>query len=396
MYKPKNYYTLFKKEGIWSYACYTQDGKRVQRSTGRKKRAEAIEVINERIATDRLVYPIGFSSHSSRPVAPQLNPTFREYAEPFFDYDRCPLVQDALARGASPSRTFANNCRGSFLKHVLPAFGNTLLKEMNRGQINSWFLSLPSQGGISAVHANKVFRLLVKVLDRAVFDGLLAENPCKGLKPLHEEKSDRDAFTTEEVRIILASEHFRYPMARLGCYIAASTGMRNSEIRALKEKQIFPDHILVDASESQLDGRKAPKNGESREVPITPALYEAIRPYLHGDPEQYLFTFNGIIPVQRAFFNNCLQEVLKAEGIERKGLVFHSFRCYIDTQLISEGANPETVRLMLGHKSEEMTKKYLHPKAEDRLALVGDQLEKIDGLYQGDTLKPNVPTNLSV
>lgn len=397
MYKPANYYTLFRKRGIWSYACYTEEGVRVQRSTGRRKKGEAVEVINERIASDSLVYPSGFSSPVPHRPPVQKNPVFRDYAEPFFDHDRCPLVRDALARGASPSRTFSVNCRGSFLKHVMPFFADMRLGDITRAIVNSWLLSLPKKGGISAVHANKVFRLLVKVMDRALFDGLVSENPCSGIRLLHEKDPDRDSFTVEEVRKILTSTHFRYPMARLGCYIAAATGMRNSEIRALTEKQIFPDHILVDASESFLDGRKAPKNGKAREVPISPALYEAIRPYLHGDPDQYIFTFNGVVPVSRTFFNSNLHEVMKAEGIVRPGLVFHSFRCFLDTQLIAEGRNPESIRLMLGHSDGEMTRRYFHPKAEERKAFMGGVLGRVDGLYlQGENLNPSAPTTLSV
>lgn len=378
MYKPKNYYTIFRKDGIWCYACYDENNRRLQRSTGRRKKGEALDVINERIEQGRLHYPLGMKNPQPRNLHPSTMPTLAEYSEPFFDYDRCPLIQDAIARGSAPSRSFARNNRAVFLKHIVPTFGSTLLSSLDRATIDSWLISLPSSAGISPSHANKVFTLLNRVLERAAFEELIPSNPCKGIKPLHRQESDRDAFTVEETRKILNSRHFIYPSVRLACYIAASTGMRNSEIRALKEKQIFPTHILVDASESDFDGRKKPKNGKAREVPITPSLYSAIEPFLTGDSEQYIFTNDGINPVGRSFFNYHLKEVMKAEGITRPGLVFHSFRCYLDTQLISEGVAPETVRLVLGHSSEEMTKKYLHQKAEDKRRLVGKIAETVD------------------
>ena len=68
-----------------------------------------------------------------------------------------------------------------------------------------------------------------------------------------------------------------------------------------------------------------------------------------------------------------------------------------DTQLIAEGRNPESIRLMLGHSDGEMTRRYFHPKAEERKAFMGGVLGCVDGLYlQGENLNPSAPTNLSV
>ena len=62
MYKDENYYTLVKRSnGIWSYYCYSEDGKRVLRSTNQQKRSKALEVVQQRITEGTLVNPKGCS-----------------------------------------------------------------------------------------------------------------------------------------------------------------------------------------------------------------------------------------------------------------------------------------------------------------------------------------------
>ena len=365
MYKPKNYYTLAKEEGIWKYYCYTEEGKRVKRSTGRKKRAEALEVIQERIKDDRLVWPVGYKKRKTAYVYDKYDSstTMNEFCKDFFIYEKCPIVKERLLRGKHFEKSSCANMRSILTVRILPLLGRYRVTELSRKIIDTWLLSLPEKMHISNITANLSLSTLSTILDYAKSKDIIQSNPCREVERLAECKKEKAVFSDDEIKALF-SIPWDSELARECCFIAMNTGMRIGEIIALKGYQIKENFILVDSNETRVGYRKAPKNGKSRSIPISKELRDSIIPFIRDDNE-YLFTLNGNQPVAPQSISSKLYAQLKKVGLENKGYTFHSFRHYFNTKLVAANINPEKIRAIIGHSSESMTEHYLHLSVDD-------------------------------
>lgn len=365
MYKPKNYYTLIKEEGIWKYYCYTEEGKRVKRSTGRKKRAEALEVIEERIKADCLIWPRGFVKPKTAYVYETYDTgtTMNEFCRDFFIYEKCPIVKEKLMRGKHFEKSSCISMRSTLTVRILPFLGRYRIAELNRKIIDAWLLSLPEEMHISNSTANLALSTLSIILDFAKSKDIIAENPCRKVERLADQKKEKPVPNDSDINLLF-SQPWESEMVRECCFIAANTGMRIGEIIALQGYQIKDDFILVDSNETKVGYRKAPKNGKTREIPISKELRNSIVPFIRGANE-YLFTINGNTHVTPQAIYTKLYAQLKKIGLGDRGFTFHSFRHYFNTKLVAADINPEKIRAIVGHSSEAMTEHYLHLSVED-------------------------------
>lgn len=365
MYKPKNYYTLIKEEGIWKYYCYTESGKRVKRSTGRKKRAEALEVIEERIKADCLIWPRGFVKPKTSYVYENYDAgtTMNEFCRDLFIYEKCPIVREKLMRGKHFEKSSCASMRQYLTSLILPFLGRFRVAELDRKTIDAWLLALPSERAISNTTANIALKVLNSILSYAKSKDLIPTNPCKDIERLAEQKKEKPVPNDNDINLLF-SKPWESEMVRECCFIAANTGMRIGEIIALQGYQIKDDYILVDANETRLGYRKAPKNGKARKIPISKELRNSIVPFIRG-ADEYLFTINGNSHVVPQTIYSKLYAQLKKIGLGDKGFTFHSFRHYFNTKLVAADINPEKIRAIVGHSSEAMTEHYLHLSVED-------------------------------
>ena len=368
MFSNRNEVNLVKRmvgrKTVYYYVFYDDDGVRKYRSTGQKTKAAAWDYVMKRRDEGML------RSMEKGGVL------FSEYADPFFDYDRCPIVRDKLARGKSAARSSAYNRRLMFMKHVMPYFGNMPMAFITPPKINSWLLALPEKDELSQSTTNNCFSLLSLVMAQAVKDGILPRNPCDNIEKLGDDSEACEAFTMEEVwKIIGEREDWPNPMHRVMCLTAALTGMRVAEVYALQPEDVFPDRIVISWSYNDKDKRKTPKNGEKRIAPITEDLYNQIMEFSHG-PGKYIFsTGDGSKPMTYTCIYIAFNKRLKKLGITDK--TFHSFRAFVDTTLSMENVNESIIRKMVGHKSQKMTEHYLHLESGD-LKLIRDVQDKIE------------------
>lgn len=366
MYKTKNYYTLIKgrnkNSAIWEYYCYDENGKRVHRSTGQKKRVDALAVIEERIANDELLYPKGFRGRT--PNEPfKKGVTLKDFCKDIYIYDKCPIVKDTLARGRHLEKSSCRNNRSILESKILPYLGNIGIAELTPAQIDKWLLCLPSKLGISRTSANMSLAVLSSIMAYAVQMELRDDNPCKKVRKLGSDTKEKVVFTDEYIERLF-KKPWKEKWAEMCCYISYNTGMRAGEVLALQGYQIRPDHILVDASMTQALERKATKSGKPRVVPISENIYSRLKPYIR-ESDEFIFSRDGINPIRYQSLNVILNRNLKKAGLDGIGLSFHSFRHYFNTKLVASGVRAEKIRAVIGHESEAMTEHYLHLSAED-------------------------------
>ena len=371
--RPGRYTRPFKRGKYYYYCTYDEYGIRHRFSTGEKTRTAAEDECERRKDLGILMYT----------WEPKQKPkTLAEYGTDFWNYETCPLIQDKIQRGGKFSRKLSRTYQGYFNNHIRDVLGDKSLADITKQDIRSWLLQLPKRKKISNKSANNVLGCLRSMLSQAVDDGLIDRNLALDVKPLIENRGRRGAFTMEQISLLFSSPwENRY--AYIACSLSARTGMRVGEIRALTTGQIFPDHVLVNASWADGgEGRKCTKSGFDRAVPITDEIFDLLKEIMPPRPG-LLFTQDGVKPLCTNWFSRSLRKRMDqlngrapdpdkgTEGLpfdyknKKQPLSFHSFRHFLNTRLLAADMPMEKIQAIIGHESDEMTEHYAHLELED-------------------------------
>ena len=119
----KDFYLTFRaKSGVWYYRLRNT---KQYRSTGVRGKSAASRGRAEQWVRKNA---LGRGPASER--------TFRDYAEPFFDWDRCPRIRRRLTEGKRIGKTHARTSRLELRNHVFPdAFAELLMGDIRRGDV---------------------------------------------------------------------------------------------------------------------------------------------------------------------------------------------------------------------------------------------------------------------
>lgn len=363
MYKDKNHFSLLvrKRDGkkIYYYYCYDEDGKRVKRSTGATSKARALDVISKRIEAGTLLMTEQVSrADISRHVDAGV------YFSQFYS-DKCPICDMLELRGKPLGDDKRREYRGTVAKWIEPFFAGKDISKITPNDLRAW-QKHALDSGLKSTTVNAYYGFLDKMLAYAVDDGILESNPSDKVKSLYGEKTRFDAFTPAEIEALFSRE-WNNDIAYLGCRIAATSGMRNGELRALRFGAVKNGLICIKAN-ARPDGKiKSTKNGKDRYCPIPPELeleirnMQAIR--CAGD-DDFVFSMNNANPVSVSFFNENLHKQQVLCGLDESKSM-HSFRHFFNSMLVSGGVNGELLRSIIGHQSKAMTDHYLHVEITD-------------------------------
>jgi integrase len=120
------------------------------------------------------------------------------------------------------------------------------------------------------------------------------------------------------------------------------------------------------------------KNGERRQIPITPMLKETLQGILRRVGVHYVFVDRDGMRIKdvRSAFNGALRRT----GI--KDFHFHDLRHTFASHLVMGGVDPATIKELLGHKDFKMTLRYSHLAPAHKTAA----LAVLDGAFNG---RPN-------
>lgn len=258
-------------------------------------------------------------------------------------------------------------------KHIYPFFGNIMLKDITKNLIDKWLINLPSEKSLSNKSDNSLLCNLYQILHVAADEGLVEkELILDRVKPLRKNAKTRPAFTQEQINAIFEKD-WKNHHAYVGCRLASLTGMRLGKVRALTAEQVYPDHILINASWADEEGRKTTKSGKPREVPIAPEIYQMLKQIIRRPG--LIFSLDGEKPFGEKFFNAPLRrrmDELKIAYVPTEtetSLSFHSFRHYFNSRLVAAGVNGEVIRSIIGHEDKAMTENYTHLHLFDKQAV---------------------------
>ena len=219
--------------------------------------------------------------------------------------------------------------------------------------------------------------LLAAIFKSAVRKGIIARNPCEGVKlPRIDDDHDND-----EEKVFLTESEFALVHREIDVdsqdllVVAVGTGLRWGELTALK-----PGDLDLDAVVPTLAVRRAwkwngsgefaiagqgrfylgsPKTKESRRrITLAPSVVAAFRRQLQRNPGEFVFGRPGGSPLRQSKWYDARwrRAVISAQ---RNGLSkaprFHDLRHTHAAWLISAGVPLPVVQKRLGHKSIQIT-----------------------------------------
>lgn len=359
--KYRSPFTLYQRDDVWYYRVYDDNDKRIAFCTGQKSKAKAMAYVMSRFKQGTLI--------PNKPDSKVI--TFETYAIDWWDWNKCIYLKHEKARGTEFSQRYCHNQEMTMKKHLVPAFGKMRLSQITVAKVEDWLFSKIEVEGKAPKTANNCLSNLSVMLGEACRRGLIKENPCDKVKPLKPRCKPRGILTTEEVQKLFASlDNWDGDIvAYAGNLVGACTGMRSREVAALRGMNLKADHLEIAQSYDEMFGMKSTKTHDFRALPLPSKVLDVLHTLKRGD-DDFLFTLNGKKPVNQHFFLYALYDAMEKIGIskdERKqrNIVFHSWRHFMNSQLLANNISEIKTQKITGHKTKEMTMHYAHFNAKD-------------------------------
>lgn len=297
-----------------------------------------VREINKAIREGNFKFEEHFSH--SKNATKTIPKSFREYIEKW--YEQLDVKKS--------TRTTYRRYKDSFW---IPALGDKPLKAVTHSDITT---ALAKGKWNSGKTRNNVLSIVRSVFDLAVYDRIIDENPCEGIKQSKWQKKPPDPFELEETELIIAHMREKYPAQAANFFeFQFFSGLRTSEAIGLEWKNVdarkgtvyIAQAYVVDELEAET------KTSRPRIVNLNSRALAAIKAqkewtYLGGDR---VFHDPGT-GKPWAYEQNARKRywtpTLKALGI-RYRRPYNTRSTYASVSLKS-GANPAYMAKQLGHE----------------------------------------------
>lgn len=243
-------------------------------------------------------------------------------------------------------------------------FGRRKLSEIRAHDIDVFLWKLRGEGKATATLA-QYKGMMYQIMHKAEANDLIQKNPARFADKIrnHEVKKPKDAFTADEVRILMKD----LPYDRIGRSIRLllGTGMRSQELLALEPRHIAEDGsaITIEQAVKLVKGTVhigPPKSADSvRTIPVPPSLWNCARGLRSIDKKFIWEERKPDVPGNPSFFRDEFKRALEAvPGV--RVLTPHSTRHTYVSQLQALGVDVQTIQSLVGHAEIDMTEHYLH------------------------------------
>ena len=276
------------------------------------------------------------------------------------------LLRHALATHwrvkAKPStiKNFASTIEHS----LIPEFGAKRISDLSRSQVRAWHARQTHR----TRQANLDLAILRKALNLAVGDELIKENAATGIQPHPEQRRDRVPADDELAAVLNALDTAPIrPQAALLFKLLLFTGARTSEWRAAEWSWIDGDGRTLRLPDAKAGAR-----------PV--ALSSLVQALLVDEPRTSRFVVpndEGTAPLPPSTVSHAWETVRKAAGVE--DLRVHDLRHAYATRGAGLGASAVVLRDALGHKTLQMTSRYISRQNDP----VRELAERIGSQIQG-------------
>lgn len=334
----------------------------------------------------------GFITDAIRPSEPSSEPLCA-FLRKFWMWDMSPYIKEKLAHGHRIGRAHSSTCYRA-IQHWSSYFGEEKrLYEISRTDLRNFanHLSSLKVGGkrsgkgkgrgkgtgipirqIARASVNGILGAGTTALRWAYRHDLILTDPSEGLMRFSTTDVKRRGILTEVEAIKVFSSSWDDQRCLLANLVACTCGLRLGEVLALKRSDILTSRLSVEHSWSVVDGLKATKTGNRRQVPLLSQLRDALLALSDSNPHgKDGFVFYSICPkkpMDLKFPLKALRKALIGIGIDKetqleRGLYFHGWRHYWATNM-ADRTDPRIVQVGLGHATREMTEHYAQHETE--------------------------------
>lgn len=355
-------------EIVWYYRTYDESGVRTAgRSTGETSKTQARNYCQKLIRDGKLI--------------PAKEILFGAWADGFFLWDTCAWVRARLAESVEGhpaiQRVYVDDCRQRLTNYIIPFFRNARLTSITSAMIKKfrvWLKEVTTEkSSLAPKTINAVTGVLRVMLKWAIEEGRITRNPFEAIRALPVVDKQYDLITIEELRTLFAEDTIAtvwdgklpYYAANL---TAAATGLRQGEIRAIRDEDFRGDHLIIRHSFGKYGLNETTKTKIVRQpVPIP----EIVRKYLTQLAGRgFVFSFgDGRRPISGNRLTDALYGALCAIGIEkdereRRNITFHSWRHFFNTYCRGRNIPDSKIQAVTGHVTAKMTDHYTHYNPE--------------------------------
>lgn len=250
----------------------------------------------------------------------------------------------------------------SLNKWATPKWGNTEIKSITKSQVYELvFEQLDPK--ISSNTRKTILKLIRRIFQMAVDDGLIARNPCHGIQ-VKVGEIEQKVLTNSEVEIFIREakncNHRFYPI----WFLALTTGMRSGELMALTWNDIDFEAKIISVSKqwNSKTGFGATKTQKNRVVPIADDLLYFLKELKLKQP-------NGdfVLPHLTEWLCGSQAQVTRefCASIGITPVKFHDIRATFITNLLARGVSLARVMAVVGHSQIKTTNVYLRKAGVD-------------------------------
>ena len=262
--------------------------------------------------------------------------------------------------------------RGLLRCHIAPHLGTVTVGSLTLARVRRWRKKL-LDSGVSPVTTAKAYRLLRAIMNTAVDDGLIKQNPCRIKGAGTEESPERPVLSVAQVYALADAVG---PAYRALILLATFASLRWAELAALRPEDIDLEACTVQITR-QLHYHQAGysfgplKSRAGRRIVAFPSLITPdLRKHLEALPKDapLVFASSTSTPLAHSNFRRRVWlPALETAGLP--GVHFHDLR-HTGNQLIANaGANPRELMARMGHDNPRAAMIYLHSSADRQRAL---------------------------
>lgn len=246
---------------------------------------------------------------------------------------------------------------GQLKKWVQPVWKDRDIKSLTQSDVHE--LIYASIESVVSPHTRRtILKMVRRVLELAVIDGIIDRNPCKGVSVKLPE-ADQRVFTTGEAQKFLdearACRHRFYPV--WAC--ALMTGMRSGELYALKWRNVDLEGRAIHVVEQWTSkcGFGPTKTRRVRVIPISDDLLLLLKELKLREGAKSEFVLPRLTEWTVGEQALVTREFCAAIGVTP--IKFHDLRATFITNLLGRGESLGRVMAMVGHNQLKTTNVYL-------------------------------------
>lgn len=272
--------------------------------------------------------------------------------------------------------------KADYKKRIKPIFGNIEISKIEPSDLKKWQINLLNSGKkgglpLSGDRVHNIRTVFRTILQDAVDDKIINENPFDAVKGVKKGRTDIKPFFLDEIKIIIENAEGFFKNMLM---IAFFTGIRTGELIALEWKDIDFKLKLISIRRTIRGGiTTKPKTEDSiREIEMLPKVEEALRKQyeLTGSRgcEVFISSKGKGFRSSKSLSKNYWHPLIERCKFEKR--IFYNTRHTFASLMLSNGEDVLWISEMMGHKDSAVTlqkyTKYRKNKNIQRAVFIDD------------------------